>query len=165
MVEKAKETLYVAIDPGETTGLATYSEPKGWHRLQMGPQLHHLALLDWLRAEKPDVIICEQFFFQRRREKVILTSKEYIGVVQLYWQMRARAAIRSNPDADAVRTVKLVMQSPSDMLFWDDKRLQTLSLYIPGKVHANDATRHMLYYFTKNKDHRWVQALKEPETL
>jgi len=78
------------------------------------------------------VVVCESFNYQRR-DKVVLTSVEYIGVAKLWC---------------ATTKSKYEPQSPSQGKgFWDDKKLKAVGLYT-NSPHSRDATRHMLYYFT-----------------
>lgn len=142
------ETRYLGVDPGGTTGLAMYiqaQEDGRWNRKQIGPLEHHELLFEELREFAPHVIVCERFTYQQR-DKVILVPVEYIGVVKFY---------------SRVTRTKLHFQSASQGKgFWDDKKLTQIGLHLPGQPHANDATRHLLYYFTQElHDMTWVHKL------
>lgn len=142
----------VAIDPGETTGLAFQNfegEVRLWHWSQIGPQPHHDMLYCMLEEFKPDFIICERFTYQKR-DKVVLTSVEYIGIAQLYLQ-RHKTEVKG-----------FQLQTASQAKdFWTDSKLQTLDLWQPNQPHACDATRHMLYFVTNTiRDKYWIQKLR-----
>jgi hypothetical protein len=143
--------LIVALDPGGTTGVATYeSANQTWERLQLERD-HHEQLYDLLVDWEPDVIVCERFLYQRREinkgVSLRLDSVEYIGVTRLYCKEH---------------NVELVMQTASQAKgLWTDIKLKKVGLWIPGKVHAMDATRHLLYYITvAMHDSTYVMKLK-----
>lgn len=134
--------LIVSIDPGGTTGVAIKNDI-GWIFDQLGPHDHHRSLLNLLKDSEPDVVVCEDFIYQRRN-KVNLKPVEYIGIVKYYVSMSY---------------CKLEMQSPSLRGFWTDARLKQLKLYNVAMRHANDATRHLLYYLTRNGDNTYLENL------
>ena len=95
-----------------------------------------------LDFERPDVVICEEFQYQIRRNKgvdmpgVVLVSKEYIGITKLWCDIRQKEYVEQ----------KLHVVGPS--AFWTDDKLKAIDLYAAGKPHRNDAVRHLLYYIT-----------------
>lgn len=152
---------YIAIDPGETTGLAFWwdddevlrpiPEPAGWQFDQIGPNPHHARLYGILFEFKPDVVICERFNYESGRDNVILTSVEYIGVAKLYVQAMQKGCI-----------LEMQPRRIGNALFPQEK-CERLGLWQPGKPHANDAMQHMLYFLTtKANDHRWIHQLRPP---
>jgi hypothetical protein len=101
-------------------------------------------------------IVCESFEFrktERHRDFINYIPREYIGVVNLFVQHHA------DPN------VKLFMQSAmnviGDRAFFTDDKIKKLGLWVPGRKHAMDATRHYLYHrvFTL-KDKSLLQLLK-----
>lgn len=143
----------VALDPGETTGYAVYSRytsQGGYERSltssQMGSHPHHLALYEFLELAQPQVVVCEDFKYQRGPGGHNLTPVEYIGVVKLW---------------TAERHVPLVLQPRSRKTLWDDGKIKELGLWKPGKPHAMDAVRHLLYYLTV--DHHEYYYVKQLE--
>lgn len=139
----------IALDPGVTTGVALFdttcpsTPPRSW---QIGPEDHHLTLWELFRRSAPDIIVYERFNYQRR-DKVVLTSVEYIGLVKLWQQSRG---------------IKIYLQTSSQaMNLWTDEKLKKLGLYKPAMPHAMDAVRHLLYYLviTAN-DQSWLQLLR-----
>jgi len=145
----------IALDPGGTTGVSTY-DGDVWGHYQLGPTEHHRELYHALDATEPDVVVYERFQYQRREltrgVALNLDAVEYIGVVK-FWH-----ALHLNVD--------LVCQTPHQAKkFWDDDKLKTLGLYITGAPHANDATRHLLYYVTFNRGTErdlWMKRLAPP---
>lgn len=138
----------LAVDPGVTTGMATFdTETKKWRRWQIGPEDHHELLWDEMR--EVDELVCEDFNFRPNpnRRKVILKSVEYIGVMKLY---------------SSGHGAPLRIQLPSQAKgLWTDDKLKKLGLWEPSLKHAMDATRHMLYYLVVwRKDSSWLQMLK-----
>jgi hypothetical protein len=148
----------IALDPGGTTGVATYeTEHQIWDHCQIGPAEHHNALWNYLTDTEPDVIIYERFMYQRREltrgVTLNLDAVEYIGVVKLWYSQHVN--------------VELVCQTPHQAkMFWDDEKLKTVGLYITGAPHANDATRHLLYYLTfrsgDTERDKWMKRLQPP---
>jgi hypothetical protein len=157
----------VALDPGGTTGVATYTfetthegEEGTWERNQLGPEEHHDSLEAFLDVYEPHTIVYERFNYQRRElDKGVslrLDSVEYIGVIKLWHAKR-------------FETVTLVPHQPSQMNLFgggtghDDggEKLKKLGLYIPGAPHAMDATRHLMYYLVVTLGQRWwLERLK-----
>lgn len=148
-----------ALDPGGTTGVALYDcdiifnaneQPELFNEkfdtLQIGPEPHHKTLLHLLerRHVANTIIVCESFQYRRPVEapSVELISVEYIGVVNLLAQER--------PDIQVIwQTTGKVLPSKSQHKvggFWTDDKLKQVRKFSPGKKHANDAMRHLLYY-------------------
>lgn len=143
----------IAFDPGGTTGYVIHKvRPKnsqthggGYHYTdswvggQLGPEEHHIDLWKLLTSESPDIVVCEAFNYQIRRNQqvdmpgVVLMSRNYIGIIELYCKLRQKP---------------LFMQQPSIIgLKWlNDSALKTLKIYTPGQQHKNDAARHLVYY-------------------
>lgn len=135
----------VAFDPGVTTGYAMGDINEDGKMLVVTGQekwsqrdLHNN--LEWY---KPDYIIYESFEFRRNRKKdrVNLYPRELIGVIELY--------------AD-VNNIRAHVQTPSQvMVYYTDQRLKEDKVYKPTKPHANDAARHILYWFTFGPGYKW----------
>lgn len=141
-------TRILAIDPGTTTGLAVYLTSRDkWQIQQVGPEPHHKYIFDL--CVKSDMVICEDFNFRPNpgRRKIVLDSKEYIGVVKLAHEMYGTP-------------YRLQLPSQAKGLF-DDKKVKALNLWSPGKPHAMDAVRHLLYYrVVWNKERAILDDLK-----
>lgn len=96
-------------------------------------------------------LVGERFLFlheNQGRTKIDYTACEYIGVAKLYCQMN-KIQMEWQNGAQAVGATA----------FWgDDKgklgdgggnaKIKKLGLWQPGKTHAMDSLRHLLYYFT-----------------
>lgn len=138
----------LAFDPGGITGLCGFHSQVG---VTMQDQIcteerHNVQLYALLELIKPELVVCERFDYHGGRMAVDLTARNYIGVIELWCDQF---------------DVHLEMQKPSTGKdFWDDKKMKKAKLYKPGLPHANDATRHLLYYLTfVANDHRYLQML------
>lgn len=127
----------LALDPGVTTGYCNgliedglMVVVTGQHRWSQRDLYESIKLLD------PEVIVYESFEFRRgSRDNLELYSRELIGVTELY--------------IDQHDGVSGHVQSPSQvMMYFTDKKLKADGIYKPGRPHANDAARHLLYWFT-----------------
>lgn len=132
--------MLVALDPGGTTGIATWDKTNGYRFVQLGPEDHHMDLWNLLCECREGEgagylkIICESFEYrQNARSNLVLKSVEYIGVVNLFCMM--------------FKGVEAEMQTASmAKTFVQDYKLKRSKLYIPGKKHAMDALRHLVRY-------------------
>lgn len=134
----SRSGYYLAIDPGETTGLAH-------GMINLGKPLVNLVQIDtscglyltWqtltqIKWHSLDAIICESFQ-HRQRDRVSYAAPEAIGVVKLFCELYH---------------IPLIMQSPSyGKGFFDNKKLTKLEVYKTGMPHANDAARHLLQFW------------------
>lgn len=132
----------VALDPGGTTGWASYTEYEDpavmkfdWG--QIGPEEHHLKLHNFLGLQQTDEfkIVCESFEFRqgKQRANINLISKEYIGIAKLFAAERLRSPV-------------VFQTAGAAKGFVTDPKLKIMGLWVPGKQHARDALRHLLYY-------------------
>jgi hypothetical protein len=117
----------VALDPGGTTGWATWTD---------GPQEEW----SWgLQQTQDFTLISETFDFRQHdnnRTKVNLISREYIGVAKLFAAERMSTPV--------------VLQTPAQAkTFVTDEKLKAMDLWVPGKVHARDALRHLITYMVR----------------
>jgi len=139
----------VALDPGVTTGIATYVHVKGedeFRSFHIEPRKYqhpHEALYDVLCALNPKKIVYEVFHHRQNMSNVVFTGVEYIGVIELVGQLRC---------------LDIVKITPSDGKgFWDDRKLKVIGAHNPGHVHANDAMRVLLR--DKMKDQLWMESI------
>jgi len=149
----------IALDPGGTTGWATYSAQTSsyistagkqylyadeeWACGQIGPEEHHLDLYEFLELQHihDTVVVCESFEYRnyRHRDNLNLMSKEYIGVTKLFGQER---------------DVPVVFQTAGAAKpFVTDQKLKKMGLWYPGQKHAMDAMRHLVFHLV-NKNRR-----------
>lgn len=175
----------LALDPGGTTGWALYTAdvihnisgdsptPEYYNEKfdagQIGPGPHHRRLWGLLEqwTVTNTIFVCESFEFRRNerdrnRTNIVLDSKEYIGVVNLYQQMFEHNTPEHLRNHVAV---KVVYQTAAvGKGFWTDAKLQMVKKFSTPKSkwpHANDAMRHLLQYMVFKMDRRdLLQPLK-----
>jgi hypothetical protein len=133
----------VALDPGGTTGVVAYEPGKDLRTEHLASAIEVWAYLNKLY---PTRVVFERFAYQRR-DKVDLTPVEVIGVIKLWCD---------------INDVPYTIQTPSQAKnLWTDGKLKQLGLWEPGKNHAMDAVRHLMYYLIVTKgDRSWLQKLK-----
>lgn len=141
-------TTIVALDPGGTTGVTVLDEVGDAWTMQLGPEDHHLELYKLLTSWEPDVVVCESFMYrQNDRTGIKLNSVEYIGVAKLWCQTNNK---------------KFVLQTPAQAKgFVTDEKLKLLNFFARAQRHANDATRHLVYYVIKNKIGEYKEWLEK----
>lgn len=90
------------------------------------------------------------------RAKIDYTPAEYIGVAKLFCQQNFITDEWQN-----------AAQACGATAFWGDAeqggnaKIQKLGLWQPGKRHAMDSLRHLLYYVSfEMKDQRFIQQLR-----
>jgi hypothetical protein len=160
----------IGLDPGGTTGWATYNanvmrhvvDPdqavgtweffdERWNSGEIGPGPHYITLWDLLGLKRAQnfIIVCESFEYRHnQRDNVVLVSLEYIGVAKLFAEMEPQTP---------TTPINLVLQTAATgKSFWypkirgterrDASKLKAVGLYSPGHVHANDATAHLLHF-------------------
>lgn len=166
----------IGLDPGGTTGWVLYTADILHHPVdpdlavstleffnekyitgQMGPGPHHMELWHFLEQHttRNTIIVCESFEFRKNdrdatRDNIVLVSKEYIGVVNLYEQYYHETT-SNQPGEFRVRyqTAGNVIPGPSRKAFWTNDKLEAvgrLTKPVTPWRHANDAMRHLLYY-------------------
>lgn len=143
----------VALDPGLTIGICILHTNGEYEQRQLIPTEYphpHETVFDVLSEIAPRAIIFERFDFRAAKNGAVLTGVEFIGVIELYAQ---------------VKCIQIMKMSPSDgKAFWNDNKLRALNMYRRGLPHANDATRILNTYRMKN-DSAWrewaMNALKE----
>jgi hypothetical protein len=151
----------IAVDPGGTTGWAMVQiDPhveriviKGeartrtlynehWICGELGPRHHHSELYAHLERWHTSefVLIGERFDFRGDdRSDINLMAREYIGVMNLFGQERGVDVVWQWP-------FEVVGDKPNT--FVKDSNVKTAKLWVPGKRHAMDAMRHLLYWMT-----------------
>lgn len=140
----------LTIDPGETTGYAHGKIVDGQMVIATGQaKWTHSDLLKHIQWYQPHIIVYETFDFRRhkkaQRDRVNLYAKELIGVIELYEQ--------------TVDFVILHTQTPSQVMgkisYFNHQRLKEEGIYKPNKKHANEAVRHLLYWFNFGKGYKY----------
>lgn len=134
----------IAFDPGKTTGFATGEIENKLMLVQTAQaQLSHEDLYNFLNNYEPTYIICERFDFRMEaRTGLELISRELIGIIELYVSQHEKCT--------------LVMQTPAQAKgFWTDKKLLAGHLYRKANDHANDAARHLMYWYKFGSGHQY----------
>lgn len=101
-------------------------------------------MMQYLLEQRPRVLIYEGFMYRNRsRAGLELFSRELIGVIKLYGATDA--------------TCEVIEQSPSYALagHWTDKNLKEAGVYAVANPHANDATRHLLQWYSFGPGYRF----------
>ena len=139
----------VALDPGLTIGICIFNELGEYEQRQLKPMEYphpHETVFDVLSEIDPKVIIYERFDFRAAKNGVVLAGVEFIGVIELYAQ---------------IKCLGITKISPSDgKAFWTDNKLRMLDLYKRGMPHANDATR-IMNTFRMKTDPVWKKQIIE----
>lgn len=163
----------MAIDPGGTTGVATYDyHAKLWHTHQIPYEPIKLYEFFLPRVNSPvlSTIICESFDYRpvgkydfggsRAIPKVDLTPRNVIGILELACAYAGNDIIWQSPSTingdDGKKT-----NNPS--VFWTDEKVKKLGLYKPNNVHAMDAVKHILHYrsFTLGETNLFMSLKQE----
>lgn len=126
---------YISLDPGATIGIASLASNVDYRSFQLEPNKFphpHEMLFDVLSEFQPKAIIYEAFHHRQGQLGAVFVGVEYIGVIELYGQLKCIEIIKVTPSTGKA--------------FWNDAKLKALGLYRPGKPHANDAMRILLYH-------------------
>ena len=168
----------IALYPGGTTGWALYTadvihnladerpRPEFYNGKfdagQIGPGPHHRRLWGFLEQWTVinTIIVCESFEFRRNerdrnRTNIVLDSKEYIGVVNLYQQLYDHRANLNRGNHSRMKTV--YQTAATGKGFWTDEKLKAVNKFSTPKTrwpHANDAMRHLLHYMSFKMDRK-----------
>ena len=138
----------VSLDPGGTTGYATFdSETQTWGlgEVKTDSGEHHHALWTFLHdalykhPENERRVVCERFD-NDGNNAALLVSAEYIGVVKLFCIMNRTKLIMSN-------------RSNKDVTYLRGAELKRFGVW-SGSKHARDAARHLLHYRIFIKDEK-----------
>jgi hypothetical protein len=163
----------LALDPGGTTGWATYTAERLWTGDpeeegsleyynekftcgQIGPEEHHAALYRHIGTQQTSefVLITESFEFRnmdkRHRDNINLMSREYIGVAKLFAQLRM---LGKEDQQFWLQTAGVAKQFIPDSGPQASKKIRDAGLWYPNQRHAMDAMRHLLWYLV-NRDNR-----------
>ena len=140
----------VALDPGETTGIAVYEqagqpgyETRHWSQEQL---VGHKNVYEFLCRAQPSIVVAESFVQSTGAGATNFGAVEIIGVIKLYSQLMSKP---------------VVWQSRGIKKFWDDDKVKAVGLWEKGIKHSMDATRHLLYWqMTVQRDLFYVQRLR-----
>lgn len=122
-----------ALDTGKTAGFAAWDDGdlESPFFCEQGPGWELLDLA--FELPTPDVVIVERLSISERTIRTageVMEAIEQLGVVR-YWASK--------------HGIKMVLSNPSDaMKFATDAKLRRGGMWVPGKEHARDASRHLL---------------------
>jgi hypothetical protein len=144
--------IVLCLDPGGTTGYAwgniSGSEEVFRYRGAGQAQLRPAGLYAMLESISPAYIVAEKFESRAGIAGVELISRNLLGVLELWSE---------------IRDCSFHQQSASEGFgFYADAKLQKLGVFIPGNVHANDATRHLLHWATFKQGSKWLGEGRNP---
>jgi len=134
--------MIVAVDPGGTTGWATFKNDD----VEWGEEADQFQICSFveeiLKREDEIVVVCESYIIT---PQTIKKSRQY-EPLEIIGTLRYLAAKHG---AD------FRLQSPSDAKrFVSDDFLKNVEWWPKGLVHARDALRHLFLYRVKNlNDH------------
>lgn len=128
--------MIVAFDPGVTTGVAVATVVDGEYRFESF-QLDEVGLYEWVDAHCSDFehFQVEKFIITQASAKkdVVYDSLYLIGYLRyVAWRCQIPSVSYTKP-ADV-------------MAAFSDTALKRAKMHNPGKVHANDAMRHLAYH-------------------
>ena len=132
--------VVVGVDPGLTTGIATWTQAHGMHGLkELAPALNAMDWLDCLtRTGHKKVFVIEKYIITPKTAQLSQQHDPLEIIGCLRWMCHDRGH-------------EFVMQSPSEAkAFSTDAKLKAVGWYQPGQGHARDASRHALLYLAKN---------------
>ena len=134
-------SLLLSLDPGETTGWATFKDGK-LHEWGQIPTLGDWAeIRDLILRISPTYIVCENYRvyehkLERHANSEVFTLR-LLGVIEyLCWE----------------HEISLIYQMAAvAKTFCTDARLKEWDFWQPGMKHARDAIRHGCYFLIFNK--------------
>lgn len=130
--------IALSLDPGKTTGAAvgTLIGDKCLIRASQH-RFDHLELWHQLEILKPDYVITEDFEIRRNSPAgLVLYSLELIGVMEIWTSLNRKPLFRQ--------------KASEGKGYYTDALLRRHEVYIRGKPHSMDATRHLLHWLTYN---------------
>ena len=149
---KPDRFVLMAFDPGGTTGVAILNltglvsgipTPVFAH---LGPHTHRLELWDMMNKYKPTHVIYESFEFRNKaRDNLELISRDYIGIIGLWSDLNPTRLYKQSA-SQAKGFIKDIGPNAN-------VPLKRLGWYMPGKKHAMDAVRHMVYFLVNGPHH------------
>lgn len=139
-----KDFKALAIDPGGTTGLC-WAQKTGTrlvlksYQLKLTPIRFANTLSMFNKDHGPDVwFICESFEFRKgARAGLDLTPAHLIGVLMAHCGDAVDNEVRRS----------FFQTAAQGKGYFSDDKLKQLGIYLRGRPHAMDATRHLLQWY------------------
>lgn len=141
------ELRVIALDPGITTGYAEGLITDGKLGVISGQlKLNEVEMHRELKERNPDIIIYERFEYRSKKaynvDNAELFPRNLIGVINFYCQER---------ELDGRPLMQVHTQMPATVLgkrcYWTNEKLKAAGVYKVANPHANDAMRHLLYWY------------------
>lgn len=129
--------MILAVDPGKTTGWATYEA--GEYQYGQASPFVFLSDVDSWALDTLDVFVVERYTITPQTLKMSRQpdALKIIGVLE-WWAVS--------------RDILFVEQTPAEAKsFVTNERLRKLGLYPSGLDHAADAMRHLILYLVKEQ--------------
>lgn len=133
--------IVLAIDPGDTVGVALYSNDE----INGKTVKNYADINELITFFHPDTVVAENFFIRRGKPSNYHTAIKQIGVIEYIC---------------GEHSIPYELQSPMV--------LKTMMRHVPAGVkvsHIRSATAHLLYYLLKNGivESGWKYGLKVGE--
>jgi len=126
----------MAIDPGVTCGFASTGPMMSDLKVFQKKFIMHDDFIEVINEFYPDILVIEKFVMTHR-DKTDFTAIEYIGLGRWFAQRRK---------------IPFVLQTPGlGKGYFTNDKLKRLGVYVPGKPHAMDATRHLYQFMILNE--------------
>lgn len=138
------DKCFIALDPGETTGIAVFDSRSGGPRFTVG-QIETKNIgpsFDMLRSAfrmaEPDHVRFEDYRIYGWKADdhawSNLHTSQFIGAIE--------CALHDT----GILGTRLLAQNPKK--WWTDEKLKGTGMWATGVRHGRDAVRHLLYYMT-----------------
>lgn len=149
----------LAIDPGKTTGYSVGITKDGapLQFISKQAQLDHLQLWLLLQGESPHCIVTERFDFRNKvKTGTELISAELNGILHLYSLLH-----RKRLDLQGAST----HGAGGKKGYFSNMKLKQLGIYLPGKDHAMDSLRILLYWYEFGKGFQFNNKMGYEESM
>lgn len=158
-----------AFDPGVTTGYATGIIDDGKLGVVSGQaKWNEYEIYTQLRFSSPDIIVYERFEYRSNKayhvDNVDLFPRNLIGAIHVY--VYEREYLVKEGKTNGLEPVIVYTQMPAQVLgkmaYWTDKKLKDALVYKVSAPHANDAMRHLLYWWNYGSGYQYNTNGFEP---
>jgi hypothetical protein len=127
--------IILAVDPGGTTGYAIGEVNEGFRFVAAGEsKLTESGLFGLCESISPLYVVAESFEFRQSKSRIVLDSRDLLGVLKLWATLRHRSYHTQS--------------ASTGKSYFDDDKLRKEGVYTVGSAHARDATRHLLHWIT-----------------
>lgn len=154
-------TKILSLDPGGTTGICLGGHCNNVLKLTVDQHQWSVGDLydfldNFMRESATDStpygcvhVIYEDFSYRNRaRAGLDLTPVKLIGIIELYRE-------RYEPFVSFTK-----QSAAAGKGFYTDEKLKDLNVYVTGKQHGRDATRHLLQWANFGAGSQWIDMQK-----